>query len=365
MPPGYVEHTFETLHRTPETAFRESTTSRFIAHELRRNGFEVLRGFAETGVLGRKKGAAPGPALAFRADMDALAFEADGRQETLHACGHDANSAILLGLAESTLDKSPERGSLTLLFQPAEETLEGALRVLGSGVLEGVEEMIGIHLRPNEEASLGEATPALVHGASAKLFAKVTGIEAHGARPHQGVNAVEAALLSLNAVKNLAFDSRIPHSVKVTDFHGGTGVFNIIPPKARFTLDIRCQSNELMELARRKLSKAVAAGECTGAHVECDFSEGSPAASYAPETVELAKRAIVKVLGSAIPSISTPGSEDFHFYSVKGGIKTAYIGLGADLKPGLHRREMTFSHQVLSQGVAILKEIVLERLGLS
>jgi amidohydrolase len=284
--------------------------------------------------------------------MDALAFEADGKQETLHACGHDANSAILLGLAESTLDKSPERGSLILLFQPAEETLEGALRVLGSGVLEGVEEMIGIHLRPKEEASLGEATPALVHGA-------------HGARPHQGVNAVEAALLSLNAVKNLAFDPRIPHSVKVTDFHGGTGVFNIIPPKARFTLDIRCQSNELMELARRKLSKAVAAGECTGAHVECDFSEGSPAASYAPETVELAKRAIVKVLGSAIPSISTPGSEDFHFYSVKGGIKTAYIGLGADLKPGLHRREMTFSHQVLSQGVAILKEIVLERLGLS
>ena len=127
------------------------------------------------------KGQEPGPVFAVRADMDALVFTINGQDQTKHACGHDANCTMVLSAALEIAKIGIKRGTLKIVFQPAEEVLGGAKALLNSGLLNDIEEMIGIHLRPIQEAGMGQATPALCHGASYVVKAKVKGLASHGA----------------------------------------------------------------------------------------------------------------------------------------------------------------------------------------
>jgi len=355
----YLETIFDTLHRIPEIAFNENKTANVISTELIKNGFGVKKNFAGTTVLGTKKGLRKGPHLVFRADMDALSFQVNGEIIFSHACGHDANSTMVLAVSKLLTDKNINAGKLSLLFQPAEETLEGALLVLSSGALKDVDELIGIHLRPSEEAKLGEATPSLIHSAAAKIFVKIQGKETHAARPHKGLNTIELAIQTINSLSSIHFDSSIPHSIKVTDFHGGHGAYNTIPFESSFVLDIRSQTNDLIKKIEKTV-RLVVPGiiKTLGGKTSIETFQTAPAAFYSKETFDITSKAILSVLGKVIPSINTPGSEDFHFYSTKGGINTAYIGLGANLKPGLHKLNMYFDHQVLEYGAIIMEKLV-------
>lgn len=112
--------------------------------------------------------------------------------------------------------------------------------MIKSGLLNDMTEVIGIHLRPIEEAKLGEASAALWHSACAPTRIKIKGSSAHGARPHLGINVAEAAVLCVNAVNAIHANPRISHSIKVTQLMTGTGAINIIPEEAIVGIDIRC-----------------------------------------------------------------------------------------------------------------------------
>lgn len=296
--------------------------------------------------------------------MDALQFEIDGKKINIHACGHDANSSMVLATAKEIAERGIAKGKIVFIFQPAEEILGGAIEMAQSGVLDEVDEIIGIHLRPIQEAKLGKATPALCHGSSKIVKAKIIGLAAHGARPHLGVNAIDAAVLAINAINAIKIDPRVPHSAKVTSMNTGDSAHNIIPNTVNLVLDLRAQTNEVMEKLVIKIKEAIDKSvQSIGASAEIEVNIGVPAAEYNEDTVETARQVITEVLGDSLEPIVTPGGEDFHFYTKILGVKTAYIGLGADLVPGLHNPEMKFDLKALEYGKEILKRIVLKRVG--
>lgn len=360
---SYLEETYESLHQIPELGFQEEKTSAFIAEELKRMGYETLCGVGGTGVIGILESAEKGPVLALRSDMDALQFQNEKGEYQTHACGHDANAAMVLTAAKKAMEEGLRRGKLYVLFQPAEEQVEGATRVIKSGHLQEVEEMVGIHLRPIQEAALGQATPALFHGSITRMDIAIKGLNAHGARPHLGINAVDAAVLLINSLYMIRANPSIPHSLKVTCLHAGGDSFNIIPDQAKLVIDIRAQTNELMKdligSVKRSVEHTVSS---IGAQAAIDFIDTVPAADYDDEMIAIAKEAIEEELGEALAPIVTPGSEDFHFFREKLGIKTTYIGLGADLTPGLHHPEMKFNKKALLYGANILYRFVQKRL---
>lgn len=360
----YVEEVFNYLHSIPEIGFNEFKTSEFIGKELKEFGYSVVEGIATTGLVAVLDSQKKGPVLAVRADMDALQFELDGKKINIHACGHDANSSMVLATAKEIAERGINKGEVIFIFQPAEEILGGAKEIAKSGVLDEVEEIIGMHLRPIEEAKLGEATPALCHGASKMIKVKINGLASHGARPHLGVNVIDASALAINAINAIKIDPRIPHSAKVTSINTGDLAYNIIPSSANLVLDVRAQTNEIMEKLIEKIKEAINNSvKSIGANAEIEVNAGVPAAEYNEDTVSIAREAIEEVLGDSLKPILTPGGEDFHFYTKTLGIKSAYIGLGANLTPGLHNPEMKFDLKALEYGKEILKKIILKRLG--
>lgn len=359
-----VQLLYESLHSMPEVGFKEFDTTKFIGEKLRTLGYEVSEIPNYTGLVAVLSSGEEGVNLGLRADIDALEFSRDGSQVNIHACGHDANAAMVLATAAEVSRVGILKGKLTFVFQPAEEILLGAKAVVESGLIDEVEELIGIHLRPIDELEFGAATPALRHGASHTMNYSIDGLNSHAARPHLGVNVLDVITLIANGINSLKFDPKVSHSIKITKIHTYNDTYNIIPDKAELAFDIRAQTNELMEAIIDKTSNVVSnMAELNGATSKLIFSRGSPAAEYDDNLLEEVENSIKKKLGKAVKELTTPGSEDFHYYSAMLGIKTAYIGLGADLTPGLHNPQMGFNRQALSLGVDILKDIVFSKLG--
>lgn len=353
---------YQVLHAIPEVGFQEHKTAAYLAEELKKAGFDVKTGYGSTGVVGTFDSGKPGPVVMLRADMDALSHTIDAVEKFVHSCGHDAHSAMVLTAAKILKEAGIPCGQLKILFQPAEEKLTGALLVIEDGALEGVDILFGIHLRPAQEARSGQATPALWHGASYIVEATVEGLTAHGARPHLGINAIDAAAAVVQAVNAIRIDPVVPCTVKTTKLQAGGATLNAIPDLAEMAFDLRAQQNDVMDELIAKVTKAVEnAAASVGAKGTVKIKGGVPAAEYDDGMVAIAREAIQSVLGpqGVLDPIVTPGGEDFHFYVKKyPNLKAGYIGLGCDLKPGLHHPAMSFDLSALPNGVKLLVEMV-------
>jgi amidohydrolase len=275
---------------------------------------------------------------------------------------------MALTAAAEIAQRGLRSGALKIIFQPAEEVLTGALRMVDNGAIADVDMLIGMHLRPIQEAKKGQATPALYHGASYILEGLIKGKAAHGARPHLGVNAVDAATASVGAVNAIHMNPTVPFTVKVTKLQAGGSALNIIPDSAYLAIDLRSQDNSTMEELIQKVIRAVEAGASTvGAEASVTVKGGVPAAEYTNEIIEVAKQAIIDVLGqkALLDPIVTPGGEDFHYFiKRKPSLKVGYVGLGCDLTPGLHNASMTFDRAAMEDGVKIWLHMVNRLIGI-
>jgi len=360
---GAIRQTWKDLHAIPEPGFQEERTSSYLAARLRKAGYLTKTGLGGTGIVGVLCSGTPGPTVGLRADMDALCYEVDGHRQAIHSCGHDANCTMVLSAAEAVAAcGGPQRGTLKVVFQPAEETLDGAKAMIKTGVLDDLDYLLGIHLRPREELVFGKVTTSIRHGASEIMLARFKGRPAHGARPHQGINAVEAASLAVVSVSGIKLDPHIPHSAKATMIRGGGAALNIIPESAEIAFDLRAQTNVLMEELKARVAGAVsAAASIHGSQVEVTWKGGAPAAEDDPEVIKLAEEAIRGILGAEGVSgpLMTAGGEDFHHYAraIK-GLKTTVIGVGADLTAGLHQPAMSFNPDALLIGAKVLTLMV-------
>ncbi|MGM9924519.1 MAG: M20 peptidase aminoacylase family protein [Bacillus sp. (in: firmicutes)] len=353
---------FEYLHAHPEISWQERNTTSYIEDFLAAHSYKTITFDDCTGVVGEI--GEGGFTVALRSDIDALWQEVNGVFQANHSCGHDGHMTIALGslLVLSRMNYTPP-GKLKAIFQPAEEKGTGALKMIEKHMLDDVDYLYGVHLRPNEEVKDRQAAPAIVHGAAQFLKGEIIGTAAHGARPHQGQNAIEIGAAFVGLLNSIHLNPSIPYSVKMTQFSAGGESSNIIPGRAGFSLDLRAQTNEVMEQLVEQVKKIAAAlAVVNGVEINLKPGANVAAAVVNSQAQCFMESAIADTLGAenVVPPVITTGGEDFHFYTLKKpNIKATMLGLGCGLMPGLHHPEMTFNRETLLAGVEIMTKAIL------
>lgn len=354
---------FNHLHENPEISWNEVETTKYIksflkSENLKPKTFENMTGlYVDIG-----KGT---PRVGFRTDMDALWQEVDGKFQANHSCGHDGHMTVALGVVLLLKDLAPTLpGAVRIIFQPAEEKAQGAKAMVEQGVVDSLQFLYGAHVRPLVELKDGTFAPALHHGA-AKLFSgKIQGVEAHGARPEEGKNAIEIASAIIDGLKRIWISPTEQASIKMTQLHAGGNATNIIPANATFSIDARAQTNATMEVLTSGFEKVI-----TAVSMMYDVSipyqvDAHVAAAQVDDTAKMIlKEAIIDVIGeeNCAQEVITPGGEDFHFYTfLKPQLKTTMLGIGCGVTPGLHHPNMVFNQDRLStSSVIITRALVL------
>ncbi|WP_077324608.1 M20 peptidase aminoacylase family protein [Virgibacillus siamensis] len=360
-----IMNIFEHLHNHPEISWHETETTNYIKQILENHGCKITTFDDCTGVIGEIGNG--DPVVAVRADMDALWQEVNGRFCANHSCGHDSHMSMVLGvlLKISEMDSLPQ-GTIRFIFQPAEEKGTGALKMIEKGVIDDVSYMYGVHLRPVHEVKDNMAAPAILHGAGQHISGEIKGEDTHGARPHLGVNAIEVGAELLQKLNHIHADPQVPHSIKFTKFQAGGESSNVIPGSAAFSIDIRAQRNDVIDELASKVKQSVqSVSAFYNVPIELDIGSATASANSDKNAQKIMSESIGEVLGeeNIAPPVVTSGSEDFHFYTFKKpDLKATLLGLGCDLKPGLHHPYMTFNHDMIVPGSEILLKTVLKTL---
>lgn len=348
---------FEYLHNNPETSWNEVNTTSYIANILKEEGLQPKTFDNMTGLyVDIGKGT---PKVGFRTDIDALWQEVDGEFRANHSCGHDGHMTMALGTIFMLKEmESSLPGSVRILFQPAEEKAQGAMAFVKEGIIDSLQFLFGTHVRPLVELQDGNYAPALYHGAAKLFTGKIIGVDAHGARPEQGVNAIEVAASLVDGMKRIWISPTQSASIKMTQITAGGSSTNIIPGNATFSIDARAQNNETMEALTIGFEKVVAAvSTLYGVSIDYKVESHIAAAQVDGEAKAIMKQAIIDVAGeeNCAQDVVTPGGEDFHIYTYsKPELQTTMLGLGCGVTPGLHHPKMTFNRERLKTGAEIV-----------
>lgn len=365
------------LHRHPELSFREEKTAEYIMAELGRLGLDGQR-VAGTGVYAVIDSGRPGPAVAVRADIDALPVQEENDVPyastvpgVSHACGHDGHTAILLGLA-SMLQKYREniRGMVILLFQPAEEsTPGGALPVVESGVLEGVDAILGLHLTTILPTGVVGLRPGPLMASIDSFKVEIIGRGGHGSRPHECIDPIVTGaqlVRSWQGIVSHRVDPLEPVVLTVGTFNAGTAG-NVIPQSAVLTGTVRTLSEEtrdLVEAEFRRTTEKIC--EAAGAGVNIGYERGYPVLVNHDKLTGLVGEAAgacpeVNVLQLPQPIM---GSEDFAYYGRLCPAAYFFLGAGNTGKGYIHPNHsprFDFDEEALPAGVRVFLA-TLERL---
>lgn len=357
-----IDDLFHYLHMNPEISWQEVRTTAHLKKVIENEGFRAQTFDDCTGLIVEVGEGAY--CIGIRADIDALWQEVDGKFQANHSCGHDAHMTIAFGtLLKLKEIEIPKNIRLKWIFQPAEEKGKGAEKLISKGVIDDINYLYGVHLRPIQEIGNGTATPAIHHGASIILQGTIIGQDAHAARPHLGTNAIEIGSAIVQAMQGIRLNPMVPYSAKMTKLHAGSETGNIIPGNGSFSIDLRAQTNEMMTLLVGHVEKVLnQVEESFGVTINVEVHSNLVAAIVNEEACELMEQAIEEVLGidGVEPPIVTPGGEDFHFYSShKSSLKATMLGLGCDLAPGLHHPKMKFNEECIHTGIEILSQVVL------
>jgi len=326
---GRIVNDRRTIHSHPEMAYDEKQTSTLVQARLRDLGIPFRSGLAETGVEAQIKGElGDGPCVLLRADMDALPIEeqsgvpfASEIPGVMHACGHDAHTAMLLGAAQLLLDRRSQfAGTVKLMFQPAEEGGAGAARMIEDGLLGDpkVDAAFMLHVWPDLEAGQVSCGPGPLLAGADSFTITVEGRGAHAARPHESIDPVVVGSQIVAAVQTLVsreVDPVVPAVVTIGSFNAGNR-HNVIADRAVLTGTIRAYDNDLFEHLEKRLREVVTgvAGSLRAkAHIE--FEMRYPPSICDPAMAERLGESARTLLGPDAVLLSTPemGAEDFAF----------------------------------------------------
>lgn len=364
------------FHAHPEPGFRETRTAARVAEVLTGLGYRVRTGVGRTGVVAER--GEGHPIIAIRADMDALPIQevndvlyASQVPGVMHACGHDAHTAIALGVAQLLADESFP-GTLRLLFQPAEEVadeegLSGAPRMIQDGAMEGVDAVLALHVDPSVEVGdiVLETGPA--SAGVDTFYASIIGRGGHGASPHRAVDPIYIAahvVLALHGIVSRRLDPMAPAVISVGAIHGGQAD-NVIPDRVELRGTIRYMKPEVQRQIHTEIERALQVARALGGDYELRLEIGYPPMMNDDRIVGLLRKVAVDLLGEEHIQPPHPGmgAEDFGYFSERA--PGAMFGLGCKIEGDervAHSPRFDIDERCLPIGAAILAEAALRLL---
>ena len=337
------------IHRHPELGFEEHQTSALVERQLDELGIEHRR-VAGTGVVGVVRGALPGRTAALRADMDALPIDEDSGEACasevpgkMHACGHDAHTAMLLGAArELSRRRATLHGNVVLLFQPAEEGPGGAEPMLAAGVLDNpkVDAIAMLHVDPRLPTGTIGITPGPVNAAADELYLTIRGKGGHGGYPHKAVDAIPAAAATVLALQNIASRETDPLAAIVVTLGTIAGGYrnNVIADRVELSGTIRTYDPQIrtgVEARVRRIVDGVAAAYGCAAEVRIVYG-------YPPVVNDAALAGALTAFvrernGTPVEVLPpTMGAEDFAYFAQAVPAVVVRLGIYNETKGSVH-----------------------------
>lgn len=382
MVSGIIDEVIEIrrhLHKNPELGQNEFKTMETICSFLDKCEIEYEKNVADTGVVALIKGKTGDKVIGVRADIDALPIKeasnvefASVNENVMHACGHDIHTAVLLGLAKLLKEIEKDlNGSVKLFFQPAEETIGGAERMIKEGCLENpnVDAVLGLHVNPDIEVGKIGIKYGKMFAASDMITITVSGVQTHGAYPHNGVDPIVISSNIIMALQTLVSRNISPCNsavFTVGSMHAGTSG-NIIPETAK----MNCISRTLDSKTRKYFQKRIVEmaeniAESYGGKADVDIVE-----SYGPlinddSMVDLVKEAAIEAIGHEnIIVLEEPflGTEDFSYFAATR--KACFFNLGVRnedkgyIHP-IHSNKFAADEDSLSIGIKVFLNSILK-----
>lgn len=373
------------LHENPELGFQEFKTAEFVRQRLEQLGVEDIQtGIAVTGVTGVIRGTAEGAGrnVLVRADMDALPIleendvdYASKNDGVMHACGHDAHTAILLGLARLLSDnKDKFSGSVKLCFQPAEELPPGgAIGMVEAGVLNDppIEAVFGLHMANNTPVGKIEVGSGPVMAAADGYEVTIHGKGGHGAYPHGCIDPVIVGAQIVVALQTVVSRNTDPMDSAVVSncvFQSGDA-FNVIPDTAVLKGTVRTFKPETRDLMEKRITEiCTSIAESLGATVTVDYKRGYPPTVNDPAMTELARESAAAVVGeeNVIEKVPAMGAEDMSYFLNEKPGSYFFVGSRNEEKGfvwGHHHPKFDIDEESMAIGLSAMAMNVLTYLG--
>ena len=370
------------LHQHPELGFQEHRTQGIIVEELQKFGLKVRSGIAKTGVVGLLKGKSDGPVLLLRFDMDALPIQEQADIDykscvpgLMHACGHDGHVAIGLTVARLLSGMRDEfSGHVKFMFQPAEEGLGGAEKMLAEGILHNPEPdyALAVHLWNGLETGMVGAAAGPVMASSDIFEVQITGHGGHGAMPDQTIDPVQAAAQIVSALQTIVSRNISPLDtavVTVASLKSGE-TFNVIPSSAELKGTIRTYQKEVREQVIKRFRQIVEGiSGAMGCSCSLEIKSITPAVVNDSFMIEQVRKAVEKYLPTQnlhLVANQTMASEDMAF--VLEQIPGAYLFIGSANPQneevfGHHHPRFDIDENALVNAAALITASVLQILN--
>lgn len=370
------------IHRNPELAFEEYKTAKYISKKLSEYNIEHKTGIAKTGIIGLIKGKNPDSyVVGLRADMDALPIKEANSHDfisenkgKMHACGHDAHTASLLGTAK-ILNKLKDRfeGTVKLIFQPSEEQFPGGAKVMiEEGVLDNpkVNMMIGQHVYPQLDAGQVGLKSGNYMASTDEIYLTVKGRGGHGALPEQNIDPVLIASHIVVALQQIVSRNALPSMPTVVSFGKfiANGRTNVIPDEVKLDGILRTFDETWRVEAHEKITKiAKGVAESMGAYCDVFIDKGYPVLCNNETLTEKSSTYASEYLGEekVYPLDYRMTAEDFAYYSQK--IPACFYRLGIrnekkDITSSLHTSRFDIDEESLLTSVGLMSWIALQHL---
>lgn len=369
------------FHMNPELGECEFRTMNKICEYLDAWGIEYEKGIADTGVVALIRGSKNGKTIGIRADMDALPIKEandvsykSATEGVMHACGHDAHMTVALGAAKIFKSMESElNGNIKFFFQPAEETVGGARRMIADGCLKNpdVDYVIGLHVDPGVDTGKISLKYGKMMASSDEVVIIVRGKSTHGASPHEGTDPLIIAsniVLSLQSVVSRNIDPSNSAVLTIGSIHGGTKC-NIIPDEVVMNGIIRTLDQNTRDFIKARVKEIVeniSAGY--GGEGEVVFNESYGSLINDSATVDIVRNVAESILGGdnvIIDEFPSMGTEDFSYFS--NSVKSCFLNLGCrnekkDVKYPLHSSRFDIDEDCLVTGVMLQTANALELL---
>ena len=316
------------IHKHPEMGYKEYRTSDLVAEQLTAWGYQVTRGLGGTGVVGQLKRGTGSKSIGLRADMDALPIDegtglpyASCNTGIMHACGHDGHTAMLLAAAKHIAQKATFSGTVNLIFQPAEEGLGGAKKMMEDGLFKQFpcDAIFGMHNMPGHPQGHLVMRDGAAMASSDNVTITIEGTGGHGAMPHRAADPVVAAsaiVMGLQSIVARNVDPQEMAVITVGAFNAGIAN-NVIPQLATLRLSVRALNREVRELLEKRITELThAQAQSYGVKASIDYKRGYPVlVNHMAETdfvQQVAEELVGKDRVLRNPRALT-GSEDFAF----------------------------------------------------